>query len=225
MNNLLTVKNLALSYEGKKIIENVSFEVTKGDFLVIIGENGSGKSTLIKALLSLKDIDAGEISFSKSSPSCRIGYLPQMHPIRDDFPASAWEVVLSGNLNKMGLLPFFTKKEKENAKKNMELLSVYDLKDECFCNLSGGQKQRILLARALCAAEELLILDEPVASLDSQAVKAFYSSIRKINDSGIAVIMVSHDIAQSLSVSKHILKLGNGTVEFYGDTAKYLQGE
>lgn len=221
MSDILTVKNLAVAYDGKRVIENINFNVCEGDFLVVFGENGSGKSSLIKALLSLKAPALGQIKFGDGISSHEIGYLPQITPTQQDFPASAWEVVLSGCLNKMGLKPFYGKKEKETAKKNMQLLCVYDLKNECFRNLSGGQKQRVLLARALCAAGKLLLLDEPVAGLDVASTADFYESIRAINESGTAIIMVSHDIASSLSVAKHVLNIGNHTALFFGTVQDY----
>lgn len=221
MKNLLTVKNLAISYEGKTILEKVSFDVTERDFLVIFGENGSGKSSLVKVLLNLKAPYEGEIAFAEGFNRNEIGYLPQILPHQNDFPASAWEVVLSGCLNKTGLRPFYGRKEKADAKANMERLGVYNLKKQCFRSLSGGQKQRVLLARALCAAGKLLLLDEPVSGLDVAATADFYEAICKINQSGVAVIMVSHDIHTSLSVAKHVLKLGNGGELFYGTPEEY----
>lgn len=221
MKEILTVKNLTLSYEGKKVIENIDFCVQEGDFLVIFGENGSGKSSLIKALLALKAPSNGNITLLNGMKHCDIGYLPQTSPLQQNFPASVWEVVLSGCLNKMGLKPFYTKKEKEIAKKNMQLLSIYDLRKESFGNLSGGQKQRVLLARALCSATRLLLLDEPVAGLDPAAAADFYEIICKINDSGTAVIMVSHDVHSSLSVAKHVLHIGSKTALFFGTPKEY----
>lgn len=221
MKNILTVKNLSLAYEGKKVIENIDFCVQEGDFLVIFGENGSGKSSLIKALLSLKAPSGGTITLADGMKHSDIGYLPQMASLQQNFPASVWEVVLSGCLNRMGLRPFYGKREKEIAKKNMQLLSIYDLKKECFRNLSGGQQQRVLLARALCSANTLLLLDEPVAGLDPAAAADFYEIICKINAAGTAVIMVSHDIHSSLSVAKHVLHIGSKTALFFGTPHEY----
>lgn len=222
MTNIIEVKDLTVSYDGKNVIDNLTFNVEQGDFLVIFGENGSGKSTLVKTLLGLKNPSKGKISFLNGLRQNEIGYLPQIQAVKKEFPASVREVVLSGCLNKMGLLPFYTKREKALAEKNMKLLSVYDLKNACFRNLSGGQVQRVLLARALCAAQKLIILDEPVSGLDSNSTSEFYSAIQKINKAGMTVIMISHDISASLNPAKHVLDLcGNGSL-FFGSASEYV---
>ena len=225
MKTLLNVDNLSISYDGKKILENISFSVEEADFLVIFGENGSGKSSLVKALLALKEHSSGKISFAKDFNRYEIGYLPQTTQIQCDFPASAGEVVISGCLNRMKGKAFYGKKEKEAAEKNMKLLGIENLRKQSFSTLSGGQRQRVLLARALCAAERLILLDEPTACLDPSAAADFYELIMKINQSGIAVIMISHDVHSSLSVAKHILQLGASSVLFYGTPAEYELGE
>ncbi len=221
MNNILTVKNLAVSYGSKTVINDINFTVSEDDFLVIFGVNGSGKSSLLKTLLSLKAPSMGEIIFEGGLKKEHIGYLPQITPEQKDFPASVWEVVLTGTLNKLGMRPFYGKKEKELAKKNMELLNIYDLRKECFRSLSGGQKQRVLLARALSSAGKLLILDEPVSGLDPVATKDFYDAISLINKNGICIIMVSHDTAAVLPLAKHVLDIGNHTAQFFGTAQEY----
>ena len=223
MNDILTVKNLAIAYDGKNIVENLSFNVEKDDFLVIFGENGSGKSSLVKTMLGLKKPAGGEVTFSDNLKPNEIGYLPQSQSVQNNFPASTWEVVLSGCLNKMGIRPFYTKKEKELAKKNMELLDIYNLKNECFRNLSGGQRQKVLLARALCAAKKLVLLDEPVSGLDQHSTAEFYRLAHKINQSGMAVIMISHDIAPSMSVAKHVLEITGRERHFFGSIDNYKE--
>ncbi len=221
MNNILTVKNLAVSYGSKTVINNINFTVSADDFLVIFGVNGSGKSSLLKTLLSLKTPSMGEIIFGDGLKREEIGYLPQITPEQKDFPASVWEVVLSGTVNRLGLRPFYGKREKALAKKNMELLNIYDLRKECFRNLSGGQKQRVLLARALSSAEKLLILDEPTSGLDPVASKDFYEAISLINRNGVCIIMVSHDTASALNMAKHVLDIGNHTALFFGSSEEY----
>ncbi len=220
MDKILSVKNLAIDYDGKKIAENISFDVEEGDFLVIFGENGSGKTSVIKSLLGIKSNREGSIEFLSGLRENEIGYLPQIADNQKNFPASVREVVLSGCLNKMGAFPFYRKKEKSRAENAMEMLGIKNLKKESFGSLSGGQKQRVLLARALCATSRLILLDEPVSGLDPYATADFYEMICKINQSGIAVVMVSHDIHSSLSVAKHVLELGSKEI-FYGTPLEY----
>ena len=220
MGKILSVKNLSIDYDGKKIAENICFDVEEGDFLVIFGENGSGKTSVIKSLLGIKSNREGKIEFLSGLRENEIGYLPQLADNQKSFPASVNEVVLSGCLNKMGAFPFYRKKEKERAENAMEMLGIKSLKKESFGSLSGGQKQRVLLARALCATSRLILLDEPVSGLAPCAAADFYGMICKINQSGIAVIMVSHDIHSSLSVAKHVLELGSKEI-FYGTPLEY----
>lgn len=221
MNDILRVKNLSVSYDGKKVIENINFTVSEGDFLVIFGENGSGKSSLIKAILSLKEPSGGEIEFLGGLHSFEIGYLPQTSQAHYGFPASVREVVLSGCVNKMGRRPFYSKKEKALADEKMKLLDVYDLRQESFGSLSGGQMQRVLLARALCSATKMLLLDEPTSGLDPSKTASFYEMICRINKQGTAVIMVSHDVHSALSVAKHVLHIGGHNALFFGTATEY----
>lgn len=217
---LIKCKDLDISYENKNIISNLSFEVNEGDYLCIVGENGSGKSSLVKAILSLSNNFKGEISFGDSLKQNEIGYLPQQNNLQNDFPASVWEVVLSGNLNNKKFSPFYSKEDKKIATENMEKLNILDLKKSSFNRLSGGQKQRVLLARALCATKKLILLDEPVTGLDPKVTNDFYETIHKLNKEGITVIMVSHDINSSLKYASKILHLGSKST-FFGSVSDY----
>ena len=202
-------KDLWLSYGSASVIEGLSFSLEKGKCLCIAGENGTGKSTLIKALLGLKEATRGEIVFFGGEKKHGVGYLPQRSDAQSDFPASVWEVVLSGKLNGGRHLPFYTKNDKAEAEEKLELLDIVNLKDKSFAELSGGQQQRVLLARALCAATQLILLDEPVAGLDPTATSEFYKIIHRLKDDGITVIMVSHDIHCALAVADKLLILRN----------------
>ncbi len=202
-------KNLCLSYGSASVIDNLSFTLDEGRCLCIAGENGTGKSTLIKALLGLKAATSGEITLSRGASKHGIGYLPQRSDAQSDFPASVWEVVLSGRLNSGKRLPFYSKEDKNIAQSKLELLDITRLKNKSFAELSGGQQQRVLLARALCAAKHLILLDEPVAGLDPTATSEFYKIIHRLKDEGITVIMVSHDIHCALAVADKLLILRN----------------
>lgn len=211
--------NITLSYEGKSIISDLSFCVNKGDYLCIVGENGSGKSTLAGAILGLKKPSMGKISVNAP----KIGYLPQKTPAQKDFPASVYEVVLSGCLNQ-SIFPFYTKKQKIKAKASLDRLGILNLKNNCYRNLSGGQQQRVFLARALCAAEDLLLLDEPATGLDPLASREMYDIIKELNENGTTVIMISHDIKHALKNATHILHLSDSSY-FFGKTDAYLESE
>lgn len=221
---LIECKDVSLGYEGKPIVTGLNFEVCEGDYLCIIGENGSGKSTLMKALLGQKSILSGKITFDKSLDRKEIGYLPQQTVVQKDFPASVREIVLSGCLNGCGFRPFYSASQKRLAEDNMKKLGISDLADKCYRELSGGQQQRVLLARALCATKKLLILDEPVAGLDPVVTRSLYTLIKEINENGITVIMVSHDMKASVEYASHILHIGH-TPLFFGKKSEYAESD
>ncbi len=219
---LLDCRDVTLGYEGKPVWEHLNFQVRGGDYVCIVGENGSGKSTLVKGLLGLLHPMAGEIARAPSLRSGAIGYLPQQTQAQKDFPATVTEVVRSGFLSGKGLRFFYTPQEKSQALMNMGKLGVLELKDRCYRELSGGQQQRVLLARALCAAGELLILDEPVTGLDPAAAQELYRTLEYLNKSeGIAIVTVTHDMPNALRYADCILHAGHGRW-FCGTAAEYL---
>lgn len=201
-------KDLSLGYEGTTVCENLSFSVEAGDYLCIVGENGSGKTTLTRALLSLKAPTSGSISFGEGVTKRDIGYLPQQTELQKDFPASVEEVVLSGCASRLGKRFFMGKRERLEAMQNMKMMNVYDLAQRSYRTLSGGQMQRVLLARALCAANKILILDEPVSGLDPTATADLYSTIHHLNKhTGVTIIMVTHDIENAMRDATCVLKI------------------
>ena len=218
---LLTAENLKLGYEGKTVAEGLNFTVNSGDYLCIVGVNGSGKTTLMKTILHLNPPISGKIETGEGLKPSEIGYLPQQTEIQRDFPASVWEIVLSGNLSHSGLRPFYTKEEKAAAKRNIEKMGITDLTKRCYRELSGGQQQRVLLARALCATSKMLLLDEPVSGLDPTATAEMYDLIYGLNKEGITVIMISHDIKAALKYATHILQIGKDN--FFGTKEEYLK--
>ena len=221
-NILLDCRDAGLGYEGKPVWEHLTFQVRAGDYLCIVGENGSGKSTLLKSLLGLLKPLSGEIVHADTLRGGSIGYLPQQTRAQKDFPATVTEVVRSGFISGKGMRFFYTAQEKSRALMNMGKLGVLELKDRCYRELSGGQQQRVLLARALCAAGELLVLDEPVTGLDPAAAQDLYRTLDYLNKKeGLAIIMVTHDLRSALPYATAILHAGHGSW-FYGDTASYL---
>ena len=217
----LECKNLTLGYGSKTVIENLSFQVNKGDYLCIVGENGSGKTTLMKTILHLIKPLSGTITTGDGLLPDEISYLPQQTDVQRDFPASVREIVLSGCQSRCGKRPFYNKEEKQLAAATMEKLGITHLAKKCYRELSGGQQQRTLLARALCAAQKMLLLDEPVTGLDPAATEEMYELIEQLNKSGITIIMISHDIEAALKHATHVLHIGNGGASFFGDVKEY----
>ena len=221
---LLKSEKLSLGYDGHIVVKDINFSVDSGDFLCIVGENGCGKSTLVKGLLRLIHPMEGAITFGDNLKQTAVGYLSQEAVSKKDFPAGVFEIVLSGNIGKMKLRPFYNRAEKNSAYENMQKLGIADLKNRCFRELSGGQQRRVLLARSLCAAEKLLVLDEPFSGLDPLISAELYSLLKKINqEMGMTIIMVSHDIEAAACANKvlHIQK----KQLFFGSMEEYRNSE
>ena len=217
---LLSCRDVSLGYEGHTVWEHPTFSVHSGEYLCIVGENGSGKSTLLKSLLGLLPPLKGVIR--RSDTAGAVGYLPQQTQAQRDFPATVSEVVLSGFLSARGRRFFYSAAEKSQALMHMGKLGILELKDRCYRELSGGQQQRVLLARALCAARRLLILDEPVTGLDPAAAQDLYRTLAYLNkNEGLAIVMVTHDLQNALQYADTVLYAGQGKW-FHGTTAEYL---
>ena len=217
---LITVRELSFGYDSHALLSNLNFCVNEGNYLCIVGENGTGKTTLMKTLLRLREPISGEIIFGDGLKQNEIGYLPQQTVVQKDFPASVREIVLSGCQGRMGNRPFYNRPEKELAEKNMERMGIRHLASACYRTLSGGQQQRVLLARALCATQKVLLLDEPVSGLDPKVTAEMYDLIRSLNREGITIIMISHDIAAAAKYASHILHIGSAV--FFGTRDEYV---
>ena len=217
-------RDLSFAYDGETVLSDINFSLDAGAYLCIVGENGSGKSTLMRGLLGLKTPSTGTITFNDLKPT-EIGYLPQQTIVQRDFPASVREIVQSGCINRCGLRPFYNKAEKKLAADMMKKLEISDLANRCYRELSGGQQQRVLLARALCAAKKMILLDEPVTGLDPKASAEMYELIESLNKKdGMTVIMVSHDMNAAVKYASHILHLG-GKQLFFGTKNDYMNSK
>ncbi|WP_405375234.1 metal ABC transporter ATP-binding protein [Pseudobutyrivibrio sp.] len=190
---ILTAKNLAVGYEKQPVLKDINFKIESGDYFCIVGENGSGKTTLMKTILGLLPPVEGSIEVGQGLMKNQIGYLPQQSDVQRDFPATVYEIVLSGCQNSLKGF-FYSKAQKKMALENIEKMGISHLKNKCYRQLSGGQQQRVLLARALCATTKVLLLDEPVAGLDPNVTKEMYELIGQLNSQGLTVIMISHDL-------------------------------
>ncbi|MBE6963894.1 MAG: ATP-binding cassette domain-containing protein [Ruminococcaceae bacterium] len=222
MADLITCRDVSLGYEGQSVLEHLDLTIHAGDYLCIVGDNGSGKSTLLRGLLGLLSPLSGTIERSAELQKGAVGYLPQQTKAQRDFPATVMEVVLSGCLNRKGMRIFYSAAEKSAALMNMGKLGILELKDKSYRDLSGGQQQRVLLARALCAATGLLILDEPITGLDPAAAQDLYKTLSYLNEKeGMAIVMVTHDLKAALQSARTVLHIGHrGT--FLGSMADYL---
>lgn len=220
----LKATNLTLGYGGNVVVENLNFTVNKGDYLCVVGENGSGKTTLMKTIVGLINQVDGSITIGDGLTKRVIGYLPQQTDVQKDFPATVFEIVLSGFQGALGFKPFYSKKSKDIAFENMKRMGVDGFAKQCYRELSGGQQQRVLLARALCATKKMLLLDEPVAGLDPKVTAEMYQLISELNKKdGITIIMISHDISAAIEYSSHILHIGQRC--FFGTKTEYLESD
>ena len=219
---LIELKNLSLGYDNIPILEDINMTIEENDFMCIVGPNGSGKSTLIKGILGLIKPIKGEVIYHNLKQNF-IGYMPQETKIDSNFPASVFEIVLSGTLNRLGLKSFYSKKEKQIALDYLEILKIDKLKDKKFQDLSGGQRQKVLLARSLCATSKLLILDEPSNNLDSKSKKELYKIIINLNKNyNIAIIMITHDLDHDNLIGNKILSLRENEI-FLGTTEEFIK--
>jgi len=218
MMELINVHNLCFGYFNQdNILKNINLTVNAGEFLCIVGENGSGKSTLMKCILGLNKVTNGKIEVKE-----RIGYLPQMTEIQSNFPATIEEVVLSGTIPNNPKKIWYTKDDKKRAKEMMQELELYGIRKKCFSELSGGQKQRVLIARALCATDKIILLDEPVNGLDPRIAIQIYQKLATLNkEKGLTVIMVSHDIDRALEYATRVVEIENGKIIKNLNTSEY----
>ena len=212
-NKLLKCRQLTLGYGSKDLVRDLDYDVNVGDYLCIVGRNGSGKTTFLRGLAGLLKPKSGSIELCDGLRRSQIGYLPQMTLVQKDFPASVEEIVLSAFQGKHRLLPFYRAAHREAAMEAMALTRTESLAKSCFRELSGGQKQRVLLARALCAAERLLLLDEPVTGLDPESAETMYLIIKDLHQKGMTVVMVTHDVDTALGDASRVMDFNTISVK------------
>ena len=220
---LISCEKATFGYDGEIVLSDIDFSLYGGEYMCILGENGAGKSTLVKGLLKLINPISGTVNIGEGLKAHEMGYMPQQTAIQKNFPASVFEVVLSGRINSMGLRAFYSQKDKDEAHEKIELMGMKEYEKKSYQELSGGQKQRVLLARALCAAGKLMLLDEPTAGLDPVATGDLYELIKDINSNmNMTVIMVSHDVHAALKYASHILHLSHRQL-FFGTAEDYIK--
>ncbi|HHU08151.1 MAG TPA: ABC transporter ATP-binding protein [Clostridiaceae bacterium] len=223
--SLIRCEDLSFGYDARRVVGDLNFSINQGDYLAIVGENGSGKTTLLKGLLNLIKPLSGQVIMGQGLEYKNIGYLPQQSQVQRGFPASVKEVVLSGCLNRTAFIPRYSKQDRRRAKNQMERMGILKLSQSSYRDLSGGQQQRVLLARALCAADRMMIMDEPASGLDPLVSHELYALIRELNkEDNMTIIIVSHDIHCVLRDASHVLHL-KGEQLFYGSREDYIDSE
>ena len=192
--SVLDCRDLSFAYEGRPVLSHVNFSLEKGSYLGIIGENGSGKSTLVKGILGLKKQALGEIRLHLPDAQKGMGYLPQQQTMKKDFPASVWEVVLSGRLSQLSFPYRYRKVDREYAEHMLQFLSLSSLKNHAFRELSGGQQQRVGVARALVVDPDIIFADEPTGNLDSHTSEEVMDLMQRVvREQKKTLVMVTHD--------------------------------
>lgn len=218
---LIEIKNLALGYGKTAIFSGLSLKIEPGDFISVVGPNGIGKTTFIKGLLGLIKPKSGEIVY-QDLKQAEIGFIPQETKIDPHFPASVFEIVLMGSLADRRFGPRYSKTAKAKADEKLKLLKIEKLKSKSFAELSGGEKQKVLLTRALMASSKLLVLDEPSNNLDPVSKRSLYDILLELNKSGLAIIMVTHDLDHDNLLGRKVLSLRNDEI-FFGKTDEFIR--
>jgi len=217
----IEVKDLYFAYDREYVLENVNFTINTRDFLSIIGPNGGGKSTLLKLLLGILTPTKGEVKIFGKKPqevSLRLGYVPQDTNINKNFPIKVIDVVLQGRLGVSKNFWGYSKEDREIAYEALKKTGAFEFKDKRIGELSGGERQRVFIARALTTKADILLLDEPTASIDSKGQIELYSTLKKINKTS-GIIVISHDINIALSFANKVAYT-NKTVFMHDNSIK-----
>jgi len=193
---IIEIQNLSFAYNNQAVLKDVSLTVKQGEFLALIGPNGGGKTTLLKLILGLLDADKGTIRVFGHPPrkaSHRIGYVPQDVHINKNFPVTAMDVVLMGRRTSGKGRAHYSREDRGAAQNTLETVGMGDFIQRRIGRLSGGQRQRVFIARALATDPDVLLLDEPTASIDSQGQSDFYALLKDLNET-VTIVLVSHDL-------------------------------
>jgi len=220
---IIEIKNLSFGYDKQKILEDINLNVEEKDFLAIIGPNGGGKSTLLKLILGINPVKTGSIKTFGETPKknlSKIGYVPQNTNVNTDFPIKVIEVVLMGHIGTKRPLFGYAEEEKMCALGALAQVSMEKFANEKIGSLSGGQRQRVMIARALCAHPQILILDEPTASIDIEGQKQIYKLLEDLNKF-ITIIVVSHDISVIMQYANKVVHINKKLT--YHDTSAHTE--
>jgi zinc transport system ATP-binding protein len=219
----IELKNVNIKFNVNPVLKDINLTIEENDFMAIIGPNGGGKSTLLKIILGILKPDSGEVLiFGKKPEDARqlMGYLPQKVSFDHDFPIDVYHTVLSGRYR--GLFKGHTKDDEIAVIKALKDMNMFDLKDRQISRLSGGQMQRVFIARAIVREPKILLMDEPMASIDPEMQNSFYSLLSRLKNK-MTIILVSHDVG---TVSTQVDKIAclNSTLYFHGPVEDAAEG-
>lgn len=231
LSTILSVNQVSFHYASQPVLEHITLQIKKGDFLGLVGPNGSGKSTLVKILLGLLPPAEGKVNLfgvplKKFKAWDQIGYVSQKaNSFNSGFPATVFEVVSMGLYGKIGLFRFLKKSDKEKIKQTLSSVGMLEFKDRNIGELSGGQQQRVFIARALVSDPEILILDEPTVGVDAASVQAFYELLSHLNkERGITLLLITHDVGAMTSYVTKVACL-NKSLHFHGSTKDFEESD
>jgi zinc transport system ATP-binding protein len=205
--DVITVSDLSFTYGNETVLRDVSLSVKAGDFVGVIGPNGGGKTTLLRLILGVLDPSRGSVRLLGDHPRrtrVQAGYVPQETSSNKLFPISVFDVALMGKMGDRGLFHRFTREDRRQASETLEELGMYHLRHKSIGELSGGQRQKVLLARALVGNPRILFLDEPTASIDTRGQDEIYEILRKLNEAGATVVLVTHNVSAVSAYIKSI---------------------
>jgi len=223
-NFAVELEKVSVRFDSKSVLEDINLKVRENDFLGIIGPNGGGKTTLLKVMAGLQEPTSGSVKIYGKPPSRAggiIGYVPQMNRPDLAFPATVWDVVLTGRLNGRNLIKPYSEEDKEAALAALKAMELEDLKDEPIGKISGGQRQRVFIARALATEPKLLLLDEPTLSVDRRLDTKFWEFLNELK-SKMTIIVVTHDIS---ALSKYVDKIACLNRRLYYNESKQITQE
>ena len=203
---VISCDHLSVELGGTKVLRDLSLSVYVGDFLAVLGPNGGGKTTLLRVILGLEQPTSGTVRVFGTLPgrsSARIGYVPQRLFFDREFPISAWEVVMMGRLSKTKLMRRYSRTDRQKAAEALEIAGLTALRDRRIGALSGGELQRVLIARALASEPELLLLDEPTASVDPEMKSTIYDLLDMLRKKH-TIVLVTHDTG---AIRRHVTRI------------------
>jgi len=217
---VIAVRHLWAGYDGEMVLQDVNLSVQELDFIGIVGPNGGGKTTLLKVLLGLIHPTRGQVRIMGrpiEEGRRHVGYVPQLTEFDSDFPINVWDVACMGRLGDRGLLHRYTKEDEGIVATALEQVDMLDQRHRPFGELSGGQRQRVYVARALATEPAVLLLDEPLASVDPRVSSNIYDLLKRLNDK-VTIVMVSHDVG---AISSHVKTVGclNRRLFYHGGDA------